>query len=871
MLKQIFKKILYIIHLSMIFASSLQTPEEFLGYELGDRFSFHHDVVSYFEHIAEASNNISLIEYGETYEGRPLIVSIITHPKNKKSIDVLRKEHLVYSGLDEGKATENALAVVWLSYSVHGNESSSMEAAMKTLYSFADKSNANQTKWLEKVILIIDPCINPDGRDRYANYFRMTKNKIPDIDSKTRSHNEPWPGGRTNHYYHDLNRDWCWQSQIETKSRIELYKTWMPHVHVDYHEQSYEEPYYFAPAVEPYHALITDWQREFQKIIGDNNARHFDKNNLLYFRNEEFDLLYPGFGDTYPIFNGALGMTYEKGGSGAGGIAVKTSATDTLTLKERLEHHHITGLSTVEATYENADKVTSEFKKYFSNAQTKFKTKYKTYVIPYEKNNLNKVNDLKHLLKLNGIKYGFPITKRPQSLRNVFVYKENGTNDVNVTQNDLCIPVNQELGILTNVLFEPKTFLSDSLTYDITAWSLPYVFGLDAYASQKAIALNLKEEVDSDNIKHDLSNEGYGYLSKWESINELNFLAEILKNKITVRVAEKAFTHGDIDYGPGSLFISPRGNEHLGVKLNVLVKQAALKHKPNIASIGTGASKKGIDLGSSNFNIITKPRIGIISGNGISSNNFGEIWHFFEQQIQFPISIYNSSDFKSIPFNDLDVLILPSGTYGFLRNEVPASTQIKKETGASILIKASPPPEILKWVKSGGRLIVIGKAMEKFVDQKGYGLVKYESETSKKMMQKLNEKEKLNDRNKKYGDKKRKRLIDSIYGSIVKVKLDNTHPLGFGYDESFFSLKLEKKLYPLLPKGWNVGVLMDEQSHIAGFMGHRIKKKINNNLIFGVHEVSKGRIIYMADNPLFRSFWYNNKLLFGNALFFVTD
>ena len=169
-------------------------------------------------------------------------------------------------------------------------------------------------------------------------------------------------------------------------------------------------------------------------------------------------------------------------------------------------------------------------------------------------------------------------------------------------------------------------------------------------------------------------------------------------------------------------------------------------------------------------------------------------------------------------------------------------------------------------MKSGGRLIVIGKA-KKFVDQKGYGLVKYESETSKKMMQKLNEKEKLNDRNKKYGDKKRKRLIDSIYGSIVKVKLDNTHPLGFGYDESFFSLKLEKKLYPLLPKGWNVGVLMDEQSHIAGFMGHRIKKKINNNLIFGVHEVSKGRIIYMADNPLFRSFWYNNKLLFGNALF----
>ena len=225
-----------------------------------------------------------------------------------------------------------------------------MEAAIKTLYSFADTSNEKQMKWLEKVIVIIDPCINPDGRDRYANFYRMTGNKIPDIDVNTRGHREPWPGGRTNHYYHDLNRDWCWQSQKESQERTRIYKKWMPHVHVDYHEQSYDEPYYFAPAVEPYHKLITPWQREFQQIIGSNNADYFDKDQLLYFRNEVFDLLYPGFGDTYPIFNGALGMTYEKGGSGSGGVAVKTSAGDTLTLKERLEHHYLTGLATVEAT-----------------------------------------------------------------------------------------------------------------------------------------------------------------------------------------------------------------------------------------------------------------------------------------------------------------------------------------------------------------------------------------------------------------------------------------------------------------------------------------------------------------------------------------
>ena len=338
------KKILfYTFQFSIILSSNLLTPKEFLGYELGDKFSFHHDAVAYFRYVSNAVNHIDLVQYGETYEGRPLIASIIKHPDNRQSLEDIRKSHLASSGLITQKTPKSELAVVWLSYSVHGNESSSMEAAIKTLYSFANLKNQTQIQWLEKVVLIIDPCLNPDGRDRYANYYRMAGNIIPDINSFTRSHKEPWPGGRTNHYYHDLNRDWCWQTQKETQQRIKLYKEWMPHVHVDYHEQYYDEPYYFAPAVEPYHELITDWQKDFQHIIGNNNAKYFDENKLLYFRNEEFDLLYPGFGDTYPIFNGALGMTYEKGGIGAG-LSIKTEAKDTLTLKERIDHHYLLSL-----------------------------------------------------------------------------------------------------------------------------------------------------------------------------------------------------------------------------------------------------------------------------------------------------------------------------------------------------------------------------------------------------------------------------------------------------------------------------------------------------------------------------------------------
>lgn len=862
--------ILVLIFSPILQADELKSPSEYLGYELGDKFTFHHDAVDYFEHVSRVSNHVELIEYGETYEGRPLIVSIIKHPNNTESIEEIRKNHLITSGLMDGEAPETAKSIIWLSYSVHGNESSSMEAALKTLHTFSDTSNAEQMKWLEKVILIIDPCINPDGRDRYANFFRMKGNVIPDVDAKTREHRESWHSGRTNHYHHDLNRDWTWQTQKETQNRLKLYNQWLPHVHVDYHEQSYNEPYYFAPAAEPYHELITPWQREFQNIIGNNNAEYFDEQQLLYFRKEEFDLLYPGYGDTYPIYKGAIGMTYEKAGSGAGGIAVKTSDSDTLTLKDRLEHHYLTGLATVEASYQNSERVVQEFQSYFKKANTDPDGKYKNYIISNLENPLKKKTDLKALLDLNGIQYFSPSSSDTKT-KKVYNYITGGLENRKIHGGDIIIPSQQDFSVLAHLLLEPKTQVSDTLTYDITAWSLPYVFGLSAYATKDDIKLGDRHTTLQRGPGVLFNEEMYGLIVKWGTLKSLNFLSELLKNKVTVRVAEKPFSIVGSDFQPGALFISRRGNEHLGDKLYDIVQKAQRNHSPTALGTLTGKSSKGIDLGSSNFKVVKAPRIGLLSGDGISSSNFGEIWHYFEQQIGYPISIFKSSDFKSIPFSDLDVLILPDGSYDFLKTQVPASAKIKKETLASSLIKKSPPPELLEWVNRGGRLIVIGSAMEKFVDQKGYGLVKYESEAAKKETTKLADKEKLDERDKKYGNRKQDKLIDKLYGNIVRIKLDNTHPLAFGYGEQYFGLKIEKKLYPLLSKGWNVGILEDSNSHIAGFMGYRIKKKINNNLVFGVYEAKKGRVIYLADNPLFRSFWYNSKILFGNALFFVGE
>ncbi len=338
-------------------AQALQTPEQFLGYKVGTHFTPHYKIVNYVRAVAQAKPDMVRIEkYGETNEGRELLLIYITTPENLKNLESIRQTNLAFSGLSNNKtagSTTASPAIVWLSYNVHGNEASSSEASMLTLYSLVDPANTSTKEWLRNTVVIIDPCMNPDGRDRYVNWINSVMGKNYNPDPQSREHNEPWPGGRTNHYNFDLNRDWAWQTQKETRLRMAKYNEWLPQVHVDFHEQGYNQPYYFAPAAEPFHEVITPWQREFQNTIGRNNARYFDQNGWLFFTKERFDLLYPSYGDTYPLYNGAIGMTFEQGGIRAG-LGVTTGAGDVLTLVDRVNHHYTTGLSTIEMASQHA-------------------------------------------------------------------------------------------------------------------------------------------------------------------------------------------------------------------------------------------------------------------------------------------------------------------------------------------------------------------------------------------------------------------------------------------------------------------------------------------------------------------------------------
>jgi len=818
----------------------VQSPDDFLGYPLGDRFTRHHRMVDYFNHVDSALPNVVVTQYGETYEKRPLIYAVVSDAGNMQMAEAIRTDNLKRAGLREGNPTGRKIAVVWLSYNVHGNEANSMEAAMKTLFELANPTLPGTREWLKNTIVIIDPCLNPDGRDRYANFYNQYGNLPANADPQAREHREPWPGGRSNHYLFDLNRDWAWLTQTESQARLAAYHQWMPHVHVDFHEQGYNSPYYFAPAVEPYHEVITPWQRELQHLIGKNHAKYFDAQGWLYFTKERFDLYYPSYGDTYPTYSGAIGMTYEKGGIGAG-LVITTREGDPLTLKDRITHHHTTGLSTIEVASQNANRMVDEFQRFFSDQVTRPGSAYKTFVIKAD-NPADKLNKLGRWMAAHHIRYGAAGTARTTR---GFDFGTQATGAVTVAADDWIISVAQPKGKLVTTLFEPQSKLTDSLTYDITAWNLFYAFGLRGLALPELLKPT-RDVSQAPPVAAPVASQPYAYLFRYQSLADAAFLGVLQQSGIKVRSNKNPFTLAGQTFDRGTLLVTRRNNEGVA-NFDQRVQQLAREHGRVFTPALTGFADRGQDFGSSDVVFLKPPRVALLGGDQTSSLGHGEAWHFFEQELKHPLTVLGTDYFREVDLWKYTVLIVPDGTYR-LFDETLMET-------------------VSRWVNDGGKLILIGRACQAFADKKGFALKRHASEEAKQKEEKDQEAAAEKERLITYAASERNELSESIFGAIYRVTVDNSHPLGFGVGDVYYTLRTSKLYFPYLANGWNVGTLRGKQKPLLGFAGYRINQKLENTLAFGAEDKGKGQVIYFVDNPLFREFWENGKLLMANAVF----
>ncbi|WP_131539517.1 M14 family metallopeptidase [Pedobacter nototheniae] len=827
-MKKIFTLCLVAFALISFAQAQVKSPDEFLGYALGAHFTPHFKVADYFRQTAASAKNVKLVEYGKTNEGRPLMVAFVSSVENINKLEQIRVNNLqLAKGTANNVDINNQPTLLWLSYNVHGNEANSTETAMKMLYTLSAGQDKQVNEWLKNTVVVIDPCLNPDGRDRYVNYFNSVVGQTPNSDPSSREHIEPWPGGRPNHYYFDLNRDWAWQTQVESQQRLALYNQWMPQVHVDFHEQGYNEPYYFAPAAEPVHQDITPWQKSFQIVVGKNNARYFDEQGWQYFTKERFDLLYPSYGDTYPLYNGSIGMTYEQGGIRAG-LSVVTNDGDTLTLKDRIAHHFTTGMSTLEVTAQNHNKLMDEFKKYFQNALVSSPGVYKSYIIKAD--NISRLKKLAVLLTKNKIEFAYGGDRAGRG----YDYDTQKEESFNINRNDLIVNVQQSRAVLANVLLEPQTVVTDSNTYDITAWALPYVYGLKAYASKESIKgkFNALEEykISSTNMDKPLA-----WLFNWGAAEDVRLLTALQDEKIKVRQADLPFSVNGKSYSAGTLIVLRAENEKLIKDIKAKVTQIATNLDMPLQAISSGFVEKGKDFGSSVYPLLKQPKIAVVSGAEVSSLAFGEVWFYLEHDLKLQANIINAKDINNLDISKINTLILPDGSYSnFIGDGLTA------------------------WINKGGKLILMEDAIGSVIEKKGFDIKK------KELVTKKDEKPEVSKL--LFKDKDKDNYENSIPGAIYKINLDASHPFAYGIGKTYYTLKTDNKIYEPFVKGWNVGQFSDK-SLMAGIVGKKVRDELKSGLVIGVQEFGRGQVVYLANDPLFRNFWESGKTLFGNIIF----
>ncbi|MEM1270687.1 MAG: zinc carboxypeptidase, partial [Bacteroidota bacterium] len=514
-----------------------------------------------------------------------------------------------------------------------------------------------------------------------------------------------------------------------------------------------------------------------------------------------------------------------------------TAIGDTLTLADRILHHHTTGLSTVEATSADAERVVAEFEQYFDDAENRPEGPYRTFVVKAT-NSRAKLDTLRFYLARQRIQFGYADRQRRLT---GFDYGRAMLRDVTVEPGDLVVSMYQPKGVLARVLFEPEAQLADSLTYDITAWALPYAYGLEAYALTDRIdpvvrALPEREQA----LPADAP--PYAYAFAWDSFDALQTLTTLLRHHVRVRYAERPFEVEGNRYPAGSIIALRADNAALEDRFDAAISEAAAQTGQLVRPVATGFVTEGADFGSSDVRFLDAPNVLLLAGQGVSSNATGEVWHYFDQQIGYPVTLIEPDRIDNVDLDDYDVIVLPSGAYGGI-------------------LEAPVLEELRGWIRDGGRLIAIEGAASFLAGMDGFQLRRKPREAEA-------EDEDPEDLLVSYGDRERRRITERIPGSIYAVDLDPTHPLAYGYGETYFTLKRSTRDFAFLDGGWNVGVLRPD-AYRSGFTGSKVFDDLDDTLVFGVQDLGRGHVIYMIDNPLFRGFWYEGKLLFGNAVFMV--
>jgi hypothetical protein len=810
------------------FDPKVSKPAEVLDFEIGEKHVSHDQLVKYMHIVAEQSDRIKIERYGWTYEHRPLLLLTISSPDNLSDIERIREDHLklsdpAYSG---DMNISNMPSVIWLGYSVHGNEPSGLNASLLVAYYLAAAESDEINTILNNTVILLDPSINPDGYSRFEQWVNQYMSEVSISDPNNVEHNEAWPRGRTNHYWFDLNRDWLPLQHPESQARIKQFYRWKPNILTDHHEMGSNSTFFFQPGIPSRTNPNTPPENFYlTNKIASYHAEALDKIGSLYFSKEQFDDFYYGKGSSYPDVNGSIGILFEQASSR--GLSQQT-VNGVLNFPFTIRNQLTVSLSTIKSGYELKNellKYQTDF--YQQTSELSKNEQVKAFVFDGGKD-LSKTNSFLEIILQHEIK--------------TFRLAESLSYDSHTfsTDNSYIVPLEQNQFRLIKAIFEKSTSFTDSLFYDVSAWTFPLAFDI-AYAAIEGKAY--KNNLLGDQIFELPALTGtvkdkssYAYLMKWDDYNSYKALYMILKNNLKVKVSLKAFSTGEkANHNPGTILIPAHNQSKTEEEIYDILKNIAAKCNLNFENVSTGLNQAGIDLGSPNMVNLEKPKVMMLVGNGVSSYEAGEVWHLLDNRFGIPLSMIEIERFNRINLSRYNTIIMVNGNYSG--------------------ISGSSRERLEQWIKDGGNIIGIKGGAKWLIDQKlaNIQLKKTSKDTASV---------------KNYGDMSGHIGAQNIGGSIFEASLDLSHPLCFGYPDKYLSLfKNNKLFFKKSTNPYNNPVLYTEEPLQSGYVSEENYELVKNSSGLIVSTIGRGKTICFSDNPNFRAFWYGTNRLFLNAIF----
>ena len=807
--------------------SSIPKPRDIIYHEVGEWHITHDRLVNYMKTVAAAApDRIKLETMGFTYEGRPQVLLIITSQKNHQRLEEIRQQHLKLSdpALSSSVDISNMPIVAWIGHSIHGNEPSGANAALLSSYYLAAAQGKQIDELLDNVVILFDPSFNPDGLQRFSTWANQHKSKNLVSDPNSREFNEVWPGGRFNHYWFDLNRDWLPAVHVESQNRLKWYHMWKPNILTDHHEQGSNSTFFFQPGVPSrVNPLTPAKNQELTAKLGKFHARYLDSIGSLYFTKENYDDFYYGKGSTYPDINGAIGILFEQASSRG---HLQQTANGLLSFPFTIRNQFVTAMSTLEGAKELRKEFLEWQREFYKKAVSPSLNPVAGYVFG-DKNDDTRTSLFVQML----LRHQIEVRELPDSWKDIEFEKGKA----------FIVSLGQSQSAVIKAIFENVSAYKDSIFYDITAWNLPLAYGLPykSYTNQPGMTLGKKVEIISETTGtfHGTKSD-YGYLVEWDDYNSPLALNQLLTAGIIVKVATSNFeiyVSGNKKFNAGTLLVpvsmQNKSKDEIYAKFSDLTARYGIR----VYSLGTGNAVSGIDLGSGRFIPVTKPSIAMITGSGVNATDAGEVWHLLDQRMNIPSTHLESSVFNRTELNKYNTIIMVGGTYPDLNKD-----------------------KLKAWVQAGGTLILTEEAVT-WASQNGITDVKF-----KKVASPVDSAARL-----AYTQREQIDGSQQIQGAIFGADADLVHPLAYGYNQKTISLFKSNKVF--LEKSKNpyaTPFYYGSNPLQSGWVSKQNADVIKNSAAVVVNTVGNGRVINIADNPNFRAFWLGGSKLFMNAIFF---